>query len=74
MVTMSDNRLPADRKEVTALGGCPNGCQAFELSSEGKSDAVDELLNEIQREFDECSTCRAAIGTVTTEQPSFELE
>jgi len=71
---MGDHRIPTDRKEATAVGGCPNGCQAFELSSEGKSDAVDELLEEIQRKFDECPKCGASIGTVTTGAPSNPLE
>jgi len=48
--------------------------QMFELSSEGKSDAVDDLLEELQREFDTCSKCGASIGTVTTQQPSNPLE
>lgn len=71
---MSGYRHATDRKETVVVAGCPNGCQAFELESEGETDAVDELVETVKEAFGECSDCGEEIGFLRKEDPSEVLD
>jgi len=71
---MSGHRHATDRKETVVVAGCPNGCQAFELESEGQNDAVSELIETVKSTFGECSDCGESIGFLRKEKPSEVLE
>lgn len=71
---MSDYRHQTDRKKATAVGGCSNGCQAFELETEGEDESVDELLETITETFDKCPKCGEPISALRSEEPVEELE
>lgn len=66
-------KLATDRKRTKAIIGCPNGHQTLELSTSGKIEAVDELVDECSRAFDVCSKCGEEMGLIRTDEPKEEL-
>ncbi|QCW05297.1 hypothetical protein [Natrinema pallidum] len=71
---MSDHRHATDRKRVTVVAGCPNGCQEYELEVEGKSESVESLIEGVTTEFGECTKCEASMGVLRTEEPTEVLD
>lgn len=71
---MTGHRLGTDRKRAVLVAGCPEGCQQFELETEGREESVDELLEAAIDAFGECSECGGQIGYLKNEQPSKVLE
>ncbi|ELY73232.1 MULTISPECIES: hypothetical protein [Natrinema] len=71
---MSDHRHATDRKRVTVVAGCPNGCQQYELETEGKAESVESLIEDVTDSFGECTKCGASMGVLRDEEPSEVLE
>lgn len=71
---MSGHRLGTDRQQTVVVAGCPNDCQAFELETTGDPDAIDDLVEEVEEAFGECSACGGSIGFLRKDEPKEELE
>ncbi|OLZ39117.1 hypothetical protein A6E15_19325 [Natrinema saccharevitans] len=71
---MTGHRLGTDRKEAVVVAGCPNGCQRFNIESEGREDAVDTLVETAKEAFGECSDCGESIGFLRKDEPAEVLE
>lgn len=71
---MSDHRIPTNRKKTTVIAGCPNGCQEWEIESEGDADAVDELIEQVNDAFDECKECGESMSYLRQDEQTEMLE
>ncbi|ELY68876.1 hypothetical protein [Natrinema versiforme] len=71
---MTDHRHATDRTETVVVAGCPEGCQSFELESEGREESVETLVETVKEAFGECSQCGEPIGFLRKEEPSEVLE
>lgn len=71
---MSEHRLGTDRQETVVVGGCPEGCQAFEVETTGDPDAIDTLVEEIEENYGACSKCGGEMGLLRRDEPKEELE
>ncbi|SDL10038.1 hypothetical protein [Natronorubrum texcoconense] len=67
-------RHRTDEQRETVVAGCPNGCQSFELESEGTEDATDKLVETVTEAYDECRECGASMGVLRDAEPVEELE
>ena len=71
---MNSYRHSTDRIETVVVAGCPAGCQEFELESEGRPNAVDQLVETLESEFGSCSKCGSPIGFLRQDEPSEVLD
>lgn len=70
---MSDHRHSTDQVK-TVVSACPEGCQSYELETEGGEEAVDELVETVTEVYDECSDCGAEMGVMRKDEPAEVLE
>lgn len=71
---MSDHRHDTDRSTTVVIGACPEGCQSFEMESDGPEETADAFVERVKETFPECSDCGADMGFVRKDEPSEVLE
>lgn len=71
---MSDYRHATDRIETTVVAGCPNGCQVWDLDASGDVEWMDELVDKLTEQFDECPDCGEPIRAIRRDEPKETLD
>ncbi|QIO25473.1 hypothetical protein [Haloarcula sp. JP-L23] len=71
---MSDHRHDTDQSTTVVVGACPNGCQSFEMESDGPEKTADAFVERVKATFPECSDCGSDMGFVRKDEPSEVLE
>lgn len=71
---MSSHRIPTNRKKTVVIAGCPNGCQQWEIESEGDGDAVDKLVEKVNGAFGACRNCGEPMGHIRRDEQTEMLE
>ncbi len=59
---------------TVVIGSCPNGCQGFEMETEGPDSNVDAYIERLKETFGECSDCGADIGFLRQDEQSEVLD
>jgi hypothetical protein len=68
------HRHATDRTKTTVIGGCPNGCQSFEIESSGPDETAEQVIEKIRNAYDECTHCGAEIGLLRRDEPVEALD
>jgi hypothetical protein len=71
---MTRHRHSTDRQETVVIGGCPEGCQEFELESTGDPAAVQTLVESCKSAYGTCSQCGSEIGFLRKDEPKEVLD